>query len=219
MSAQSLVVIGGGEHARVVVEAARSRPDLWDVSGFVDPKPCAETATRLGLPRLGDDDWVVTARSWPLLVLGVGEVGVSRRREHIVTRYAARAARWATIVHAAAWISPTAVLEPGAVVLAGASVNSGARLGAHVVVNTGAVVEHDVVMEAFAQLGPGAVVGGGTVVERGAYLGLGCRVRDHLRIGRETLVGMGAVVVADVEGGAVVAGVPAARLETGARRE
>jgi acetyltransferase EpsM len=219
VSAQALVVVGGGEHARVVIEAARSRPDLWDVTGFVDPAPCVETATRLAVRRLGDDDSVVSATAWPWLVLGVGAVGVSSRRERIVTAYAPRAPRWATIVHAAAWVSPTAVLEPGAVVMAGAVVNSGARLGAHAVVNTGAVVEHDVTVGAFAQLGPGAVVGGGAAIEDGAYLGLGCRVRDHVRVGREALVGMGAVVVADVEAGAIVVGVPAQRLPAGARRE
>jgi len=219
MSAQALVVIGGGEHARVVIEAARSRPDLWDVSGFVDPEPCEETATRLGLRRLGGDDWVASTGARPWLVLGVGAVGISRRRETIVAGYAARAAKWATIVHAAAWVSPTAALGPGAVVMAGAVVNSGARLGPHVVVNTGAVVEHDVVVGAFVQLGPAAAVGGGAVVEAGCYLGLGCRVRDHVRIGPEALVGMGAVVVGDVEGGAVVAGLPAQPLSAGARRE
>ena len=218
MKAQALVVVGGGEHARVVAEAARSRPDLWDVLGFVDPEPAEDTVLRLGLPRLGGDEWILTASPQPWLVLGVGAVGVSRRREQIVARYAARSATWATIVHAAAWVSPTAVLGAGAVVMAGAVVNSGARLEAHVVVNTGAVVEHDVVLGAFAQLGPAAAVGGGAVIEAGCYLGLGCRVRDHVRIGPGSLVGMGAVVVGDVEGGAVVAGVPAQPLPAGARR-
>jgi acetyltransferase EpsM len=214
MTARALVVVGGGEHGRVVVETARSRPDLWDVAGFVDPQPCTETATRLGLRRLGDDDWVATATSLPWLVLGLGAVGISRLRERIVARYAAHAPQWASLVHAAAWVSPTAVLEPGTVVMAGAVVNSGARLGPHVVVNTGAVVEHDVVCGAFVQLGPGAVVGGGTTIDAGSYLGLGCRVRDHVHIGPEALVGMGAVVVGDVEGGTAVAGVPARPLAT-----
>ncbi len=217
MSARPLVVIGGGEHARVVIEAARSRADLWDVFGFVDPEPCAETAARLEVPRLGGDDWAGTATPPPWLVLGVGAVGISRRREQIVARYGP-VAQWAAIVHAAAWVSPTAVVAPGAVVMAGAAVNSGARIGAHAVVNTGAVVEHDVVLGEFAQLGPGAAVGGGTVIEPHAYLGLGCRVRDHVRIGSEALVGMGAVVIGDVEARAVVVGVPAQRLPEGARR-
>ena len=215
------MVIGGGEHARVVIEAARSQGELWDVRGFVDPSAGEETSARLGVSRLGDDDWARQAASSPAspwFVLGVGAVGVSRSRAQIVARYDGHSPRWAVVVHATAWVSPTAILEAGAVVMAGAVVQGGARVGAHVVVNTGAIVEHDVVVGAFAQLGPGAVVGGGTSIGSGAYLGLGCRVRDHVRVGDEALAGMGAVVVEDVEAGAVVMGVPAHARPAGSRR-
>jgi acetyltransferase-like isoleucine patch superfamily enzyme len=49
-------------------------------------------------------------------------------------------------------------------------------------------------------------------VEAGCYLGQGCTVRQELRIGAGSLVGMGAVVVRDVPPGSVVAGNPARRL-------
>ena len=51
-----------------------------------------------------------------------------------------------------------------------------------------------------------------TVVERGASLGSGVVVLGGVRIGARALVGAGAVVTADVEPGAVVAGVPARAL-------
>ena len=38
-----LIVVGGGEHARVVIEAARSQPARWEILGFTDPRPCPET--------------------------------------------------------------------------------------------------------------------------------------------------------------------------------
>ena len=48
-----------------------------------------------------------------------------------------------------------------------------------------------------------------TVVETGAAIGSGAVILGGLRIGRAATVGAGAVVTADVEAGAVVAGVPA----------
>jgi acetyltransferase EpsM len=208
---RELIVVGGGEHARVVIEAARSRPDLWTVTGFVDPQPCPETAERLDLPRIGDDGrgFEIARTAGVSFVLGVGAVGVSTRRQEIVKRYASHTARWAAVAHAQAWVSPTARVAPGAVVMAGAMVNAGARLGEHAVVNTGSVVEHDVVIGPFAQVAPGAAVGGGTVVEDGSYLGLGCRVRDHVHLGSGVMVGMGAVVVGSLAAGSMVVGVPA----------
>jgi len=207
---QRLFVIGGGEHARVVMEAVRSRPERFALLGFVDPQPCAETVRRLELPRLGDDrEAAVLSAQGALAVLGLGAVGVSGARRAVVERLAAAGVRFCAVVHSAAWVSPTAVVDDGAVVMAGAVVQGGARLGRHSVVNSGAVIEHDADLGDFAQAGPGALVGGGTVVGAGSYLGLGCRVRDHLRIGEGTLVGMGAVVVGAVGDGQAVVGVPA----------
>jgi acetyltransferase EpsM len=209
---RDLIVIGGGEHARVVIEAARSRPELWAVLGFVDPAPCAETSKGLAVERLGTDEEALARAGTNrdlAFVIGLGSTGVGTRRREICVRYDALSVRWATVVHARAWVSPTAVLGRGVMVSAGASVNSGARLGDHAVVNTGAIIEHDVLLGPFAQAAPGAAIGGGAVVGAGSYLGLGCRVRDHVRIGEAVTVGMGAVVVGSIPDGEVVMGVPA----------
>ena len=210
-----LVCIGGGEHARVVMEAALSCPARWRLLGFVDDKPCAATLNRLGVPRLGNDEKglsLLSAISDVAFVLGIGAVGGTGIREEALQRYVEASARFAAVVHARAWVSPSAVLDEGVFVAAGAVVNTGAHLGIHAVVNTGAIVEHDASLGAFSQVGPGAVVGGGVVLEDYAYVGLGARVRDHLRVGRGALVGMGAVVTRSVLPAEVVVGVPAAPL-------
>lgn len=208
---RALVIVGGGEHARVVADAARSRPDLWHLTGFTDPAVDAAGAG-IGLVHLGDDDAFATDLATtpggdrPALVLGFGARLDARRRAAIT--FGAEA-DWATVVHATAWVSPSAVIEPGAVVLAGAIVNAGARVGAHAIVNSGAIVEHDVVVGPGAHLGPGVVVGGATRIGEEAMIGLGAALRDHISIGRRTVIGMGAVVVADVGDDMTVVGVPA----------
>jgi acetyltransferase EpsM len=205
-----LIVIGGGEHARVVMDAARSRPQSWQLVGFCDPADCAETARRFGVPWLGDDEAApARAPADARFVIGVGAVGPSEHRGVIAERFAARGVRWATLVHRAATIADTVTCGEGMVVLAGAVVNTGAVIGEHAVINTGAIVEHDVLVGAFAQLAPGSVVGGGVSIGEAAFIGLGSRVRDHVKIGTRAWVGMGAVVVRSVADGERVLGVPA----------
>lgn len=208
---RDLLVVGGGGHARVVVEVARSRPDCWNLVGFVDPQPAVDTASLLGLARLGDDQAGLTlvAEKGVALVLGVGSVGVSALRASIVARYAEARADWASPIHAGAWVSPTANVGSGVVVSAGAVVNAGARLGDHVVVNTGAIVEHDVVLGTFTQAAPGSAIGGGTTIGSQCYLGLGCRIRDHVSLGDRVTVGMGAVVVRSAHADCTLLGTPA----------
>jgi acetyltransferase EpsM len=207
MSEPSIVVIGGGEHARVLIEALQGGPAADRLLGFVDPEPC-EPARALGVVRLGDDSALGAHRgAWG--VLGFGAIEDRGRRRDAVQRLDPLVHGWATVVHRTAWISPTATLGPGAVVLAGAVVQTGARIGAHCVVNDGAIIEHDVVLGDFVQVGPRAAIGGGTTVGPDAYIGLGASVRDHVCVGAGALVGMGAVVVGDVPARSTVVGVPA----------
>ena len=54
-----------------------------------------------------------------------------------------------------------------------------------------------------------SLLGGSSVLEEGSYLAPGVMVRNQVRIGRDSLVGMGAVVTKNVESNTVVVGVPA----------
>jgi acetyltransferase EpsM len=204
---RQIVVIGGGEHARVVMSAIRTGAS-GELAGFVDPKPCVETAERFGVRRLGDDG---ALRSHPgaQAVLGFGALDSAGSRQQAVRRLTPLVKGWATIVHGSAWVSPQAAVGEGSVVMAGAIVQTGARIGAHCVVNTSAVIEHDVTLEDFVQVAPGAILGGGVRVGAAAYIGMGAVIRDHINVGAGAVVGMGAVVVADVAEGARVTGIPA----------
>lgn len=215
LNGRPLVVIGGGEHARVVIEAARSQREAWRLLGVVDRDPAARTTALLDVAHLGDDDDLLATLSMtapderPWLIIGFGGGAADAvRRAAAVTRFG-QGSRWATLVHATAWVAPSATLGEGTVVLAGAVVNAGARVGCHAILNTRAVLEHDVVIGDYANIGPGALVGGGATVGANAFIAMAAAVRDHVTVGQGATVGMGAVVVGDVEPGLTVVGNPA----------
>lgn len=222
MTPRPLVIVGGGEHARVVAEAAVSRPDAWTIVGFTDTSdgPTASTTgpgrdVLGGIPCLGDDDDYAAALSGHVpssraaLVLGFRGDSAGRRRA--VAAYGD--ATWATVVHDRAWIATSAALAPGVVVLAGAIVNAGAEVGSHALINSQAVVEHDVVVGPGSHVAPGAIIGGGTRLGADVQVGLGAAIRDHLTIGDGAVIGMGAVVLEDVAPHTTVVGNPARPLE------
>jgi acetyltransferase EpsM len=210
-----LVIAGTGEHARVVADAALAAG--WQPIGVIGPEAvdvvhAGDAPGDAPLPWLGTDADLAARLAEadpadrPMVVLGFGGPPAARRR---VVESLGASADWATIVHPAAWVSPTATLGPGTVVLARAVVNTGAVIDAHAIVNSGAIVEHDVRVGEHAHVAPGAVIGGGAVIGQDAFVGLGAAVRDHVTVGDGTTVGMGAAVVADVESGVTVMGVPA----------
>ncbi len=198
-----IVVLGGGGHARVVIDAAQ-----WAglvVLGYAAPER-SQTTDALGPKWLGDDPVALEAHRDAAFVLGLGHQGL---RKAIAALVASARVALADVVHPRSVVSQRAELLGGCAIMAGAVVNSGARVGLHAIVNTGAIVEHDVTLGDLVHVCPGAVLGGGVQVGAGATIGLGARVRDHVSIGAGAFVGMGAVVVSDVAPGAMVVGVPA----------
>ena len=98
MTPRPLILIGGGEHARVVADAALSSGQ-WDIVGVVDPAPAAETLTnRLQVVAPRRRRRAARARSSPSthptrpwLVVAVGAVVDGRVRQQVAGRFAAGA--------------------------------------------------------------------------------------------------------------------------------
>ena len=57
--------------------------------------------------------------------------------------------------------------------------------------------------------GPAAALGGGVQIGARSYVALGARVRDHVTIGEDSVVGMGAAVVRTFPARSRLLGVPA----------
>lgn len=199
------VILGGGGHARVVLEALRASKAAIAI-GIADP---ALKGAVDGLEVLGGDEILKTLPTGTLFVVGLGAVRDNRPRRLLFEKALACGLKPLTVIHPSAIVSPSAVLEPGCVVLPRAVVNAGARVGANAVINTGAIVEHDCVVLAHAHVASGAILCGRVRVGTLAHVGAGAVVRQGATIGTAAVVGAGAVVVRDVAAASLVVGAPA----------
>lgn len=203
----SLVVVGAGDHGRVVLELLRAAGEEPD--GFVEPTHAPDAGGRDvdGLPLIGDlVDRLEWCRAGGRFVVALGD---NRARRDAFDRCLALGLTPVAAVHPTARLLAGATVEPGAVVCAGAIVGLAARIGADAIVNTGATVDHDNRIGAHATVAPGAHLAGRVTVGEGAFVGIGAAVREGCAIGEWALVAGGAMVVADVPPGARVSGVPA----------
>jgi acetyltransferase-like isoleucine patch superfamily enzyme len=91
-------------------------------------------------------------------------------------------------------------------------VGAQARIGDFLFCLSGSVINHNVVIEDRVTLTSGVVLAGDVHVEADCYLGQSSVVREQLRIGKGSLLGMGCVVLHNVAPNSVMVGNPARRL-------
>ncbi|MGO8704679.1 MAG: hypothetical protein ACLQVA_12755 [Candidatus Brocadiia bacterium] len=203
---QDLIICSVGCHAMEmaeIVERINGISPSWNLLGFFCEKNRYEKCRGLtldGYPVLGTIDDLA---NHPNAALAIG----NEFKDPFPMD------RAATIFDPTAFVSRSAKIGNGCVIYPGCFIGHNAVLGNRVFSLSGSVINHDNVLEDGVCLCSNVTLAGGVHAESGAYLGQACSVRQYLRIGKDSFIGMGAVVVKDVPPNAVMAGNPARKLK------
>ncbi|WP_158306972.1 acetyltransferase [Solidesulfovibrio fructosivorans] len=210
MPESKLVMLAGGGHARVLIDAVERTGAC--VSAILDPG-IAVGQKILGVSVVGDESWLSTISPLEFtLVNGIGAQPRSTARQSVYDRCRECGFSFATVLHPAAVISVHVELCEGAQLMAGAIVQCSARVGVNTILNTGSRIDHDCEIADHAFVGPGAILCGNVHIGRKAFVGAGAVVLQGRRIGADAVVAAGAVVTKDVPDGSLVKGNPAGQM-------
>ncbi len=180
-----VIVVGGGGHARVVIDTLRQLQRSQEhlvVLGYLDDKPGPEFKKNgqksgvFGVPHLGTlAQWIDYPHAKFHLAIGNNIV-----RQQFVDKVGHE--RLFTIIHPTAFVSEFAIICCGCLIGANAVVNCDASVGVASIVNSGAIVEHDAKIGNFVHLSYGSIVSGGGRVEDGVSLQPGAVVARNQSI-------------------------------------
>ena len=201
---KTTVIIGGGGHAKVVIEVMRA-------TGEFDPIACVAADAPdqlLGVPVMGDDS-CLTALLGSGIVHAFVAIGNNHRRALLIEKARKLGFQIVTVVSPAAIISPSARLGEGVVIMPGAHIGTEAIIGDGTIINSNSNVDHDCVIEENCHLAPGGTLAGGVTIRSKTFLGTGVSVIPYIQIGARTTVGAGSVVIRDVPDDMTTFGVPA----------
>jgi len=210
MTEQGLLIFGAGAHAR---ECALIALDSGHERRLM--KFCVDQAY-LGARELAGIEVLTLSEAANLLVNyeAIIAIGHPAARSQARDRLAAAGFRFTRLVSPFTRIAEDTRLDEGVVVFPGAVVSTGVHLGEHVHVNAHAGISHDCVVGSFTTISPGATICGHVEIGDHVFFGAGATAVNGtqakpLRIGRRAIVAAGACVIADVDDGERVRGLPA----------
>lgn len=153
--------------------------------------------------------------------VGIADPGV---RQNVVERAQAAGAKAVTLIAHTAQVFPSSRIGEGCILCPSTIVTANAELGRFVHLNLFSYVEHDCRIGNYVTFAPGVHCNGMVEVGDAAYLGSGAILRQGrdgrpMRIGAQSVVGMGAVVTRDVAPRVTVVGNPARPLMNKRDRE
>jgi acetyltransferase EpsM len=205
---RKLVIWGASGHALVVADIVRLQGH-YELMGFLDDvKPERHGTEFNGLPILGGREKLDDLKDMGVshLIIGFGDCAARLKSNALIRE---KGFSLATAIHPKAIVAGDVAVSPGTVIAAGAIVNPGAKIDENVIINTGATVDHECSIEEGVHLCPGTHLAGNVSIGRASWIGIGTIVSDHLRIGANTVIGAGAVVIHDIPDNVVAYGVPA----------
>ena len=164
---KSLLILGAGGHGRCIAELA-IQLDQYAQIAFLDDSWQEGTCRNSKI--IGRMDSLKDHTVFTHAVVGIGNNSV---RETLQQRVLAEGFELATLVHPAAWVSPSAQLGRGCVVFAGVVIGPATQIGDGAIVNCNATVDHDGIVGDFAQLGVGVQLAGGCHIGQGAFVQAG----------------------------------------------
>ena len=208
---EEIVLIGGGDHARVVLGILK-KLNRYRIVGYTDVK---NTSSLPGVTYLGNDEALAeVARKQNDLcaVLTVGQTGLGTQRCKLWSDLAGMRLAFPALVSPNAIVNEGVTIGEAAVVMDGAVINCGAAIGRGAIVNTNSTVEHDVSLADWVHVAPGATICGGSRIGRFSMVGAGATIIQGIEIAEGCLVGAGATVVKNLNEAGIYAGCPARRI-------
>lgn len=203
-----LIILGGGGHAKVLIDVLSYYQ--CDIIGITEADNKLFFTNYYGIRIIGNDSEVLNYNpSDVLLVNGIGSVATVKKRKSLFCFFKDKGYCFAKVIHPSSVISSEVVLNEGIQIMAGSVIQPGCKLGTNVLINTKASLDHDCIIGNNVHIAPGVTLSGNVVIGNDVHIGAGTTIIQGVHIGEESLIGAGSVVLRNIPPRVKAYGIPA----------
>lgn len=214
-SLRKLVIVGAGGFGREVkwlIERINQnsldnyQQKDWDIQGFIDDGIPKGTFIE-EIPVLGDLNWLLM-RKEPISV--VCAIGFSKIRKKVIENLKKnKELDFPNIIDPSVLMSNCIKMGKGNILCAENILTVNIQMDDFIVLNLDCTVGHDAILESYVTVYPSVNISGCVHIESCSEVGTGCHIIQGINIGKNTIIGAGAVVVKDIPACCTAVGNPA----------
>ncbi|MQP24738.1 acetyltransferase [Flavobacterium sp. LMO8] len=206
---KQIVIVGAGGLGREVkclIDAINKVSPTYTLLGFYDDGFAKGTLIN-GLPVLGNILDLISQGSDLAVAVAIGTPKVKHK---VVDLLKSKLFSYPVLIHPTVIISDDEVIiGQGTIICAGAILTCNIGIGDFVLLNLSCTVGHDTKLHDYSSFMPGVHISGEVIIESSVYVGTGATIINGVTVGRETIVGAGAVVVKSLPSCVTAVGTPA----------
>ena len=206
------LIIGAGTYGEVYLSYLKE--EGVNVIGFIDDNPELVGTLICDCPVLGTRSDLNAIKEKYSIDAVYCPIGDNKLRVQFLEEASAIGLKTPNFIHRSVIISPNVRLGNGVYILMGSMIMPYAEIEDYVMISMNVCVAHHSKLKKGVFLSTGCNLGASIIAEEYAYCGISSTLMTGIKtIGKDSLIGAGAVVIRDVPDRAVMAGVPAKLLK------
>lgn len=207
---KKIVIFGSGGFAREVVhliEDINERNKEWELIGFIDDNEDNHGKTLNGVKVLGGREWLKEYSEDIYLALGIGNPRVKKviiedLKKHIHIKFP-------NLIHPTVKFSQYNTIGEGNIICEGNILTCNIDISNFTIINLNCTIGHDVALRDFVTILPNASISGNVILNECVDFGTNATIIQGLTVGKNSIIGAGAVVVKDIPDSCTAVGMPA----------
>lgn len=204
---KDIVIIGAGGFGREVawlIEDINKENTEWKILGFVDDNKEIHGTEMNGYEILGDIEWLKSKKL--NVICAIGDPITKKRT---IERLKDSNNSFPVLIHPSVIYSDRVSFGEGSIICAANIITTDIKVGNHVIINLDCTIGHDAILGDYTTVLPSVNVSGFVVTDESVSIGTGSAIIQGVKIGKNTVVGAGSVVVKDLPDNCTAVGAPA----------
>lgn len=207
----TLAIYGAGSLGREILSLILNQDKAGEVENLVFIDDVCEDKEIVGIPKYKYDEFNDVRHQYNDLRIIIAS-GEPQYRRKLFEKTKKDGYQLGTVVYPNSFIGVRTEIGEGTIIFPNAYISNDICIGNNCIVHANAKIESCCIVDDNTFVSSGAFIGANTQIGDGVFVGPNASLYDHIKIGANSFIGMGSVVIRDVEEGIVVAGNPATKI-------